>query len=182
MEHVVGPEVVREMIVRMVKNNSLTFFAIVFCFASCSAYTNIFDLINVPMSRDVLSLMPTNDYTCAHKTLLSFQRAMYSGDFTNMYYCLSDECVHRNMQVTNISEVALSVVEDIASLGINAPVATIKEIQTKVDSSNRYIVVVKMAETKNGNENYERMRYELIKSDDIWKIDEWEDLLPGEDE
>ena len=166
----------------MVKHLSLATITIIVCVSSCLAYTNLFDLVNVPMSREVLSLMPTNDYTSAHMTLLSFQRAMYAGDFTNMYYCLSSECVRKNMQVTNISDVALSVIEDIGRLSTNASIVTIKEVRTKADSSNRYAVVIKTGERKNGYETYDRMRYELIRSDDVWKIDEWEDLLPGEDE
>ena len=168
-----------ERSVRMVKKTLLIIFVLAASFRS-QAYTNIAELINRPLTEEVLAGMPTNDYTDAQMTLLSFHRALCAGDFTNMYYCLSNDCIRRNMQVTNITEVDSRIIEDISSLKTNATVMIIAEVSPRLVSSNRYAVVIKDKEVKGSAASYDWMRYEIKRIDNFWKIDEWEELLPGE--
>ena len=159
-----------------------------FCLASalvalCSVgYTNINQLVGVEISGAVLARMPTNDYSSAQLTLLSFERALHSGDFTNMFNCCTVDCNYEDLQVTNIAEVALSIIEGIRQEATNSIASVIDDVEVRVDSETEYKIIIRNRESLNGHIGYERMRFDIKRNDDVWKIDEWEDLLPGEDE
>ena len=54
---------------------------------AASAYTNMHQLVNVRITPEVLAQMPTNDFSSPQMTVLCFERAMRSGDCTNLFNC-----------------------------------------------------------------------------------------------
>ena len=54
---------------------------------AASAYTNMQQLVNVRITPEVLAQMPTNDFSSPQMTVLCFERAMRSGDCTNLFNC-----------------------------------------------------------------------------------------------
>ena len=154
----------------------------IFFLLHAKGYTNINQLVGVELTEAVLVQMPTNDYSSPQMTLLSFERALHCGDFTNMYNCCTAECNYEDLQVSNIAEVAQSIIDGVRLAATNAIHSIIDSVDVRLDTDTRYKAVVRYRELKNGFTGYERMRYDVKKIDVLWKLDEWIDLLPGEDE
>lgn len=144
-------------------------------------YTNVQQLVGLPLSPDVLTQMPTNNYTTPHQTLLSFHRASHSGDFTNVFNCCTVSCNYRDLQITNISEIAESVIVGFRAEMTNAVVSVLDSVSERIVSDDRYLAVLRYREDRAGHVMYSRLRFDVRKNAGAWKIEEWEDLLPGED-
>lgn len=148
-----------------------------------TAYTNLTQLLNVPLSRDVVTNLPTADYSTPQKTILSFSRAAVLGDFTNMYNCCTVECNREDLEVNDLSDVSDDIVRQCRINASHDPVEKCVLIDVRNDSPTFYKVVCRYQALRPDNTNsFERIVFEVHQRGGTWKISRWEPLLPGASE
>lgn len=141
-------------------------------------YTNMTQLLNVPLSREVVTEFPASEYDTPQKTILSFNRAAVLGDFTNMYHCCTAECNKEDLEVDTLAEVPDDIIRQSSVNAQHDFVEKCVSIDVREDSTNRYKAVLRYQSLRPDNTNsFERVVFELQRQGEGWKISRWDQLL-----
>lgn len=144
--------------------------------AAC-AYTNMQQLVNVRITPDVLAQMPTNDFSSPQMTVLCFERAMRSGDCTNLFTCCSLEYNLRNLGMTNVAQISAAKIAEAQNFVTNLQdCINVKVVEESVSPSN-VVIKVKVHESRQGNVIESGDRFDVRCFDGEWKICGWDDIL-----
>ena len=144
---------------------------------SSVAYTNLQQLVNVRITPEVLAQMPTNDYSSPQMTILSFERAMRTGDCTNLFYCCSLEYNLQNLGITNVADISASRIVEAQSFVTNLQnCINVKVVEENLSPSN-VVIKVKVHESRSGNTIESGDRFDIRCLGGEWKICGWDDIL-----
>lgn len=144
---------------------------------SVSAYTNLQQLVNVRITPEVLAQMPTNDYSTPQMTVLSFERAMRTGDCTNLFDCCSLDYNLQNLGTTNIADISSSKIVEAMSFVTNLQdCVNVKVVEENISPSN-VVIKIKVHESRSGNLIESGDRLDIRRVDGEWKIYAWDDIL-----
>ena len=138
-------------------------------------YTNLLQIINVPLTRNVVTNFPIAEYSSPHKTLLSFNRAVVLGDFTNMYYCCSANCNQEDLEFGDLSEVPDEMIRNTRNNAGRDPVQICVRIVEQATSPQEYKATCLFRALRSEKTNsYERVLFALRRYGADWKIEHWE--------
>lgn len=144
---------------------------------AAAAYTNLQQLVNVRMSPDVLAQMPTNDFSTPQMTILCFERAMRTGDCTNLFHCFSSEYNLKNLGITNVADMSTAKMAEARTFVTNLEnCINVKVCEEYVSESNA-VIKVKVHETRQGNLIESGDRFDIRRIDGGWKVCDWGDIL-----
>ena len=144
---------------------------------AASAYTNMQQLVNVRITPEVLAQMPTNDFSSPQMTVLCFERAMRSGDCTNLFNCCSLEYNLRNLGITNVSQISATKIAEAQNFVTNLQdCINVKVLEETISSSN-VVIKVKVHESSQGRMIESGDRFDVRCFDGQWKIHGWDDIL-----
>ena len=144
---------------------------------AASAYTNMQQLVNVRITPEVLAQMPTNDFSSPQMTVLCFERAMRSGDCTNLFNCCSLEYNLRNLGITNVSQISATKIAEAQNFVTNLQdCINVKVLEETISSSN-VVIKVKVHESSQGRMIESGDRFDVRYLDGQWKIHGWDDIL-----
>ena len=144
---------------------------------SVSAYTNLQQLANVRITPEVLAQMPTNDYSTPQMTVLSFERAMRTGDCTNLFNCCSLDYNLQNLGITNVADISSSKIVEAMSFVTNLQdCVNVKVVEENISPSN-VVIKIKVHESRSGNLIESGDRLDIRRVDGEWKIYAWDDIL-----
>lgn len=155
---------------------AVAIFAAMLGFAA-DAYTNLQQLVNVRITPTVLAQMPTNDYSSPQMTVLCFERAMRTGDCTNLFNCCSAEYNFQNLGTTNIADISSVKIAEAQNFVTNLQdCVNVKVVEERLSSSN-VVIKVKVNESRSGNMIESGDRFDLRCIGGEWKINGWDDIL-----
>ena len=144
---------------------------------AASAYTNMQQLVNVRITPEVLAQMPTNDFSSPQMTVLCFERAMRSGDCTNLFNCCSLEYNLRNLGITNVSQISATKIAEAQNFVTNLQdCINVKVLEETISSSN-VVIKVKVHESSQGRMIESGDRFDVRYLNGQWKIHGWDDIL-----
>ena len=144
---------------------------------AANAYTNMQQLVNVRITSEVLAQMPTNDFSSPQMTLLCFERAMRSGDCTNLFNCCSLAYNFQNLGITNIADLSATKIAEAGNFVTNLQdCINVKVVEENCSPSN-VVIKVKVHESRLGNLIESGDRFDIQCVDGQWKIYAWEDIL-----
>ena len=144
---------------------------------AASAYTNLQQLVNVRIAPEVLAQMPTNDFSSPQMTVLCFERAMRSGDCTNLFNCCSLEYNLRNLGITNVSQISATKIAEAQNFVTNLQdCINVKVLEETISSSN-VVIKVKVHESSQGRMIESGDRFDVRCFNGQWKIHGWDDIL-----
>ena len=144
---------------------------------AASAYTNMQQLVNVRITPEVLAQMPTNDFSSPQMTVLCFERAMRSGDCTNLFNCCSTEYNFRNLGITNVAQISATKIAEAQNFVTNLQECiNVKVLEENLSPSN-VVIKVKVHELRQGNMIESGDRFDVRCLDGQWKIHGWDDIL-----
>jgi len=144
---------------------------------AASAYTNMHQLVNVRITPEVLAQMPTNDFSSPQMTVLCFERAMRSGDCTNLFNCCSLEYNLRNLGITNVAQISATKIAEAQSFVTNLQdCINVKVLEENLSPSN-VVIKVKVHESRQGNVIESGDRFDVRCFGGQWKIYGWDDIL-----
>ena len=144
---------------------------------AASAYTNMQQLVNVRITPEVLAQMPTNDFSSPQMTVLCFERAMRSGDCTNLFNCCSLEYNLRNLGITNVSQISATKIAEAQNFVTNLQdCINVKVLEETISSSN-VVIKVKVHESSQGRMIESGDRFDVCYLNGQWKIHGWDDIL-----
>ncbi len=142
-----------------------------------NAYTNMQQLVNVRITPEVLAQMPTNDFSSPQMTILSFERAMRTGDCTNMFNCCSLDYNSSTIGITNVAQISASRIAEAQSFVTNLQdCVNVKVVEERISSSN-VVIKIKVHESRQGNIIESGDRFEVRRVGFEWKISKWDDIL-----
>ena len=140
-------------------------------------YTNLQQIVNVRITPEILSQMPTNDFSSPQMTVLCLQRAMRSADCTNLFRCFSSEYNLRHLGITNIADVSAEKILEAQNFVVNLQnCVNVKFLDVEHSPSNAEIKI-KVHEARSGYMIESGDRFNLRRIDGQWKIDAWDDIL-----
>ena len=144
---------------------------------AASAYTNMQQLVNVRITPEVLAQMPTNDFSSPQMTVLSFERAMRTGDCTNLFNCCSCDYNLRNLGITNVADISAARIAEAQGFVTNLQdCINVKVVEENLSQSN-VVIRIKVNETRGGNTIESGDRLDVRYIDGEWKICGWDDIL-----
>ena len=144
---------------------------------AASAYTNMQQLVNVRITPEVLAQMPTNDFSSPQMTVLCFERAMRSGDCTNLFNCCSLEYNLRNLGITNVSQISATKIAEAQNFVTNLQdCINVKVLEETISSSN-VVIKVKVHESSQWRMIESGDRFDVRCFNGQWKIHGWDDIL-----
>ena len=146
------------------------------CIAA-NAYTNLQQLVNVRMSPEVLAQMPTNDFSTPQMTILCFERAMRTGDCSNLFNCCSIEYNYQNLGITNVADIAAEKLAEAQCFVTNLQDCVNVKVQEDELSPSNVIIRVKVHEVRLGKLIESGDRFDVRCVDGEWKIFAWDDIL-----
>ena len=137
---------------------------------AASAYTNMQQLVNVRITPEVLAQMPTNDFSSPQMTVLCFERAMRSGDCTNLFNCCSLEYNLRNLGITNVSQISATKIAEAQNFVTNLQDCINVKVLEETISSGNVVIKVKVHESSQGRMIESGDRFDVRYLDGQWKI------------
>jgi len=144
---------------------------------AANAYTNLQQLVNVRITPEVLAQMPTNDFSSPQMTILCFERAMRTGDCTNLFNCCSLEYNLQNLGTTNIADISAAKIAEAGNFVTNLQdCINVKVLEENLSPSN-VVIKVKVHESRSGNMIESGDRFNVRRVDGKWKIDGWDEIL-----
>ena len=144
---------------------------------AASAYTNMQQLVNVRITPEVLAQMPTNDFSSPQMTVLCFERAMRSGDCTNLFNCCSLEYNLQNLGITNVAQISAAKIAEAQNFVTNFQDCINVKVLEECLSPNNVVIKVKVHESRLGNLIESGDRFDVRYLDGQWKIHGWGDIL-----
>lgn len=139
---------------------------------AASAYTNMQQLVNVRITPEVLAQMPTNDFSSPQMTVLCFERAMRSGDCTNLFNCCSLEYNLRNLGITNVSQISATKIAEAQNFVTNLQdCINVKVLEENLSPSN-VVIKVKVHESRQGNMIESGDRFDVRCFDGQWAMED----------
>ena len=122
-------------------------------------YTNLLQIINVPLTRNVVSNFPIAEYSSPH----------------NMYYCCSANCNQEDLEFGDLSEVPDEMIRNTRNNADRDPVQICVRIVEQATSPQEYKATCLFRALRSENTNsYERVFFELRRYGVDWKIERWE--------
>lgn len=144
---------------------------------TADAYTNLQQLVNVRITPEVLSQMPTNDFSSPQMTILCFERAMRTGDCTNLFNCCSHEYNLQNLGTTNIVDISAAKIAEAGNFVTNLQdCINVKVLEESLSPSN-VVIKVKVHESRSGNMIESGDKFDIRLVDGEWKIYGWDEIL-----
>ena len=144
---------------------------------AASAYTNMQQLVNVRITPEVLAQMPTNDFSSPHMTVLCFERAMRTGDCTNLLNCCSHDYNLLNLGITNVAQISASRIAAAQNFVTNLQGCINVKVAEENLSPSNVVIKVKIHEIRQGNMIESGDRFDVRYLDGQWKIHDWTDIL-----
>lgn len=144
---------------------------------AANAYTNMQQLVNVRITPEVLAQMPTNDFSSPHMTVLCFERAMRTGDCTNLLNCCSHDYNLLNLGITNVAQISASRIAAAQNFVTNLQGCINVKVAEENLSPSNVVIKVKIHEIRQGNMIESGDRFDVRYLDGQWKIHDWTDIL-----
>lgn len=136
-------------------------------------FTNIQQLVGLQITTNVLNDLPESDYSTPHRTALSFERAAYEGNYSNMFYASSNALNLHDIGTTNICEVPAQVISDMRLFSAEMHHSVYTNCIIEVCSENRLQYLITSIDMAQTNKPPETFRFVIDKIDNLWKVSAW---------